>query len=114
MSPITTHILDVSRGKPAAGVHVALARRDDEKQFADLAHGVTDTDGRLRDLLKDAEALRPGVYRLTFDTGAYYAQSGVEGFYPEVAIVFEIREAAEHYHVPLLLSPFGYSTYRGS
>jgi 5-hydroxyisourate hydrolase len=114
MSPITTHILDISRGKPAAGVHVTLARRDEEKQFDDLAHGVTDADGRVRDLLKDGEAIRPGVYRLTFQTGAYYAGSGVEGFYPEVSIVFEIREAAEHYHVPLLLSPFGYSTYRGS
>lgn len=114
MSPITTHILDVSRGKPAPGVHVALARRDEEKQFADLAHGVTDADGRVRDLLEDSEAIRPGVYKLTFDTGAYYAQSGVEGFYPEVVIIFEIREATEHHHVPLLLSPFGYSTYRGS
>jgi 5-hydroxyisourate hydrolase len=114
MSAITTHVLDTSRGRPAAGVHITLARRDEEKQFNDIAHGVTDEDGRLRDLLpKDSPPL-PGVYRLIFETGAYYAQVGVEGFYPEVVVIFEIREAGQHYHVPLLLNPFGYSTYRGS
>jgi 5-hydroxyisourate hydrolase len=97
---ITTHVLDVARGRPAAGVPVRLERGGET--LADLA---TDADGRAR-LTEDAAA---GRYRLTFDTGAYQA-----GFYPEVSVVFEITEAGEHHHVPLLLSPFGYSTYRGS
>ena len=109
MSGITTHVLDTSRGRPAAGVGVRL-----EHGGAELAHGRTDADGRLRDLLPDGMPLQPGVYRLVFDTGAYFREAGVEAFYPHVSIDFEIRDAAQHYHVPLLLNPFGYSTYRGS
>jgi 5-hydroxyisourate hydrolase len=114
MSPITTHVLDTSRGRPAAGIHVVLSRRDDEGSFAEIGRGVTDDDGRLKSLLADDHTLSPGVYRIVFQTGAYYAETGVEGFYPEAVIVFEVRGASEHYHVPLLLSPWGYSTYRGS
>ena len=113
MSAITTHILDTSRGRPAGGVRVVL-----EVQTGDgwdtLGQGSTDADGRLRELLPAEFDLRTGVYRLTFHTGDYFAAGRVESFYPEVALSFVVTDAAAHYHVPLLLSPFGYSTYRGS
>jgi 5-hydroxyisourate hydrolase len=108
MSAITTHVLDTARGRPAAGVAVAL-----ERGGTVLARGATDPDGRLRDLLPDGP-LEPGRYRLVFDTEGYFAAEGTEAFYPEVSVVFRVREGGEHFHVPLLLSPFGYSTYRGS
>lgn len=114
MSPITTHVLDTSIGRPAAGVHIVLERREAEGSYGELGRGVTDADGRLKTLLPDSVTLEPGVYRMTFETGGYYAERGVEGFYPEIIIVFELREPKEHYHVPVLLSPWGYSTYRGS
>jgi 5-hydroxyisourate hydrolase len=112
MSAITTHVLDTTRGRPAAGVPVRLDRRDGD-HYAQVGAGATDGDGRLRTLLAPG-ALTPGVYRITFDTGAYFAALGTSGFYPEVNIVFTVRSGDEHYHVPLLLNPFGYSTYRGS
>jgi len=114
MSPITTHVLDTSLGRPAGGIHIALYRRDDEGSFTEIGRGVTDDDGRLKTLLPDGHSLVAGVYKIIFQTGAYFAQLGVEGFYPEAPIVFEVRAATEHYHVPLLLNPWGYSTYRGS
>jgi 5-hydroxyisourate hydrolase len=114
MSAITTHVLDTGRGLPAMGVAVLLERADEAGQMQTLARGVTDSDGRLRDLLPEDEALEPGTYRLSFDTGGYFTATSVEGFYPEVSIVFSAREGETHYHVPLLLSPYGYSTYRGS
>lgn len=113
MNSITTHVLDVSRGRPAAGVSVALEVGTNEG-WRRLGAGRTDADGRLKNLLPAGEPLAAATYRLTFDTGAYFAAQGIVGFYPEVVIVFEVREPSEHYHVPLLLSPFGYSTYRGS
>jgi 5-hydroxyisourate hydrolase len=109
MSAITTHVLDTSRGRPAAGVPVRLEQAD-----AVLGSGVTDADGRLRTLLPADRPLAPGVYRLVFDTGAYFGEQEMEAFYPHVAIDFQVLDGAQHYHVPLLLSPFGYSTYRGS
>jgi 5-hydroxyisourate hydrolase len=114
MSAITTHILDTARGRPAEGVPVLLERRDEGGAWQTLGRGETDADGRLRTLTAEGATLARGVYRLTFDTGAYFSTQGVEGFYPEASVVFEVRGAREHYHVPLLLSPFGYSTYRGS
>ena len=107
MSGITTHVLDTARGRPAAGVPVVLERLDGET-WRRCGGGVTDADGRARQLLD--EPLAAATYRLTFDTGAYYP----DGFYPHVTICFVVRDAAQHHHVPLLLSPFGYSTYRGS
>lgn len=101
MAGITTHVLDTAKGKPAAGVHLHL-QRGDETLFV----GETDADGRAR-LLDRAEA---GTYQLTFNTGAY----NPDGFFPLATIVFRIENADQHYHVPLLLSPFGYATYRGS
>jgi 5-hydroxyisourate hydrolase len=109
MSAITTHVLDTSRGRPAAGVPVRL-----EHAGGVLGSGATDADGRLRDLLPPDAPLAAGVYRLVFDTGVYFRAQGTEGFYPHVAIDFEVRDGAQHYHVPLLLNPFGFSTYRGS
>ena len=114
MSAITTHVLDTSRGRPAAGVPVALARLSADGSPSVLAHGVTDADGRLRDLLPDGAAIDPGTYRLTFDVGAYFGEHEVAAFYPHVTIDFHVRDGGQHHHVPLLLSPFGYSTYRGS
>ena len=108
-SPITTHVLDTARGRPAAGIAVTLARQSDDGAWTDLTRSETNADGRIGDLLD--RALRPGVYRLIFETGAYL---GDGAFYPEVAVVFEVADPDEHYHVPLLLSPYGYSTYRGS
>jgi len=105
VSGITTHVLDTSRGRPAAGVPVVLERAVNSG-WETVGSGTTDTDGRARDLL--SSALEAGRYRLTFDTGAY------SHFYPEVTITFVVDGGEDHYHVPLLLSPFGYSTYRGS
>ncbi len=113
MSNITTHVLDTSRGRPAAGVRVTL-EQPEGGGWRVLGRGTTDADGRLKDLLPAGRALSEGTHRLTFDTAGYFAVRGVESFYPSVQIVFVVRDGAEHYHVPLLLSPYGYSTYRGS
>jgi 5-hydroxyisourate hydrolase len=105
---ITTHVLDTSRGRPAAGIAITLFFQTPDG-WREVGRGKTDADGRLRDLTKPGP-LDTGNYRITFDTGAYFP----EGFYPEASVVFSIRDGAAHYHVPLLVSPFGYSTYRGS
>jgi 5-hydroxyisourate hydrolase len=109
MSALTTHVLDTSSGRPAAEVGVRLERREGGA-WALLSEKRTDADGRVRDLL---DRVQPGVYRLTFDTGGYFRRRGLTTFFPEAAVTFEVRDAA-HHHVPLLLSPFGFSTYRGS
>ncbi|HZT59281.1 MAG TPA: hydroxyisourate hydrolase [Pyrinomonadaceae bacterium] len=114
MSAITTHVLDTSAGRPASGVPVTLETRGEGGDWRLLGRGATDADGRLRDLLPDDFDLKAGAYRLTFDAGDYFARAGVEGFYAEVVVAFVVRDAGAHYHVPLLLSPFGYTTYRGS
>lgn len=110
---ISTHVLDISRGRPAAGVPVTLERLGTGDPVP-LGCATTDADGRARSLLADGAVIQPGIYRLTFETGAYLRSSGGDGFYPSVAVVFEVRQADQHYHLPLLLSPFGYTTYRGS
>ena len=114
MSAITTHVLDTSRGKPAAGVAVRLEALTAEGTGTVLGRGVTDADGRLRTLLPEGTPLTVGTYRLVFETGSYFGERETASFYPRVTIDFEVRDAGQHYHVPLLLSPFGYSTYRGS
>ena len=111
MSTLSTHLLDAVSGLPAAGVRVALDRRDGDG-WQPLGEQVTDDDGRVRDLAPGG--LGVGVHRLSFATGQYFAATGQSGFYPEVSVVFEVTELGRHYHVPLLLSPFAYSTYRGS
>jgi 5-hydroxyisourate hydrolase len=114
MSAITTHVLDTARGRPAAGLNVFLERRAEDGKWDQVGRGHTDNDGRLRALYPATEALRPGIYRLTFDTQKYFETEDIESFYPEVVVVFETASGETHYHVPLLLSPFGFSTYRGT
>jgi 5-hydroxyisourate hydrolase len=114
MSAITTHVLDISRGSPASGVPVVLEFQSADGNWQPLGKGTTDADGRLHDLLSPEKPLAIGTYRLTFDTETYFRAHNVEGFYPFVQVVFSILDVDEHFHVPLLLSPYGYSTYRGS
>lgn len=109
MSTISTHVLDTSLGKPAAGIRVTL-RHDGSL----LGSGETDADGRVRNLLESGSDLKEGDYTLTFAVADYFMSAKRDSFYGDIAINFRIASAAEHYHVPLLLSPFGYSTYRGS
>jgi 5-hydroxyisourate hydrolase len=111
MSAITTHVLDTSLGRPAGGVTVTLEYLSEEG-WKWLGGGRTDDDGRVRDLF--GNEVVPGTYRLTFDTASYFAASRTEGFFPLVQLVFQVRDSSRDHHVPLLLSPFGYSTYRGS
>ncbi len=113
MSGITTHVLDTSRGRPASGVPVLLEIREDDG-WKEIGRSHTDEDGRARQLLPAGSALTPGIYRLTFGIETYFREQEIEGFYPEASIVFHVRDAHQHHHVPLLLSPYGYSTYRGS
>ena len=123
---LSTHVLDATSGRPAAGVPVRLERRGPDG-WSPAGAGQTDADGRLRvaggaegrDSGQESTAgsgrgFEPGVYRITFGTGTYFTARGVPSFYPEVTITFEITARDEHYHVPLLLSPYAYSTYRGS
>lgn len=112
-SPITTHVLDTAAGAPATGVAVVLKRLGDDGRWHQIAEGVTNDDGRLSDLLAP-DTLLDGRYRLSFATGEYFQRRSQPTFYPQVSVEFQVIEAEEHYHVPLLLSPFGYSTYRGS
>lgn len=111
---ITTHVLDVAAGKPAANVGVTLEQLDAYGQSRVVGAGRTDEDGRARDLLAEGFVVEAGRYRISFDVGAYFTVTGRETFYPYVSVTFEVRDAAQHYHVPLLVSPYGYSTYRGS
>jgi 5-hydroxyisourate hydrolase len=110
---VSTHILDAVAGRPAAGVSVALTMRDAAGSWLPVEEGVTDADGRIRFAAETVS----GAYRLTFATGLYFSDVGRVGFYPEVVITFStvtLDDVPGHYHVPLLLSPYSYSTYRGS
>ena len=111
MSHVTTHVLDTGSGRPAADVPVTLHRLDVDR-WVQIAVGTTDADGRIKQLGPDR--LPTGTYRLAFDTGRYFAASSTATFFPEVTLTFGVVESEAHYHVPLLLSPFAYSTYRGS
>ena len=113
MSKITTHILDTSRGKPAAGVDVVLERAGGGGAWTRLGSARTDANGRIADF-PGAGALMSGPHRLRFDVAAYFAGLRAEAFFTTIEIVFEVRAPGEHHHVPLLVSPFGYTTYRGS
>jgi 5-hydroxyisourate hydrolase len=112
MSPLTSHVLDTAAGTPARGLAVRLDVLE-PVGWRTLAERVTDDDGRVRDLLPPG-ALEARTYRLTFETGAYLRATGRPVFYPRVEVVFDVAAPAGHHHIPLLLSPFGYSTYRGS
>ncbi len=110
---ITTHVLDIAKGAPARGVRVKL-----ERVAADgwelVGEGETDMDGRVASLVAPDVALIPSTYRLTFDTHSYARKNLFECFFPEVQLVFDVKDSSQNYHVPLLFSPYGYSTYRGS
>jgi 5-hydroxyisourate hydrolase len=113
VSPITSHALDLTLGRPARQLPLRLDSLDECGNWRTLAHAVTDEAGRVNELLHDGP-IASGTYRLTFDTRTYLEATGQPVFYPQVDIVFHIEQESEHYHIPLLLSPFGYSTYRGS
>ena len=113
MSTITTHVLDITRGLPAQGVRIEL-EQNQGGDWLTLSSGVTDGDGRLTNLLPRESTLRPGLYRLRFLTGEYFSRLGITALHPLIEIVFDARDEGAHYHIPLLLSPHAYSTYRGS
>jgi 5-hydroxyisourate hydrolase len=113
MSAITTHVLDTSRGQPASGVRVALDALEGG-DWRRLGAAETDADGRVRTLLPADTPLTPGVYRLTFDTAPYFEVRNLPTIYPAVVVLVRTEPGHAHYHVPLLISPFGYTTYRGS
>lgn len=114
MSGITTHVLDISIGRPAAGVLVRLDRQTDAGGWEPVGSQATDSDGRARGLTPEGQSLTAAAYRLSFDVGSYFGDKNVDSFYTDVTITFTVKDPSQHYHVPLLLSPFGYSTYRGS
>lgn len=113
MSPITTHVLDTAKGCPAQGLTITLKQQSSDGSYRTLAQGKTNSDGRITDLLQP-NSLVVGTYQMHFDTGGYFRDNQNEGFYPEATITFTIKNTTEHYHIPLLLSPYGYTTYRGS
>lgn len=112
MSQITTHVLDTAAGKPGNDISIML-QQSHAHGYATIAQGITNKDGRIADLLPPDKKLQPGIYKLVFETGIYYSAKSVRTFYPLVEIQFMISDDS-HYHIPLLISPFGYSTYRGS
>jgi 5-hydroxyisourate hydrolase len=114
MKRISTHILDLARGKQAADVPVRLERQEDSGGWRPLASTSTDHDGRCGQLLPETEDLSEGLYRLAFDTASYYASQKTETLYPVIEITFRVRKGESQFHIPLLLSPNGYTTYRGS
>jgi len=114
MSTISTHILDTSRGAPANGVAVCLEMQNTDESWTELSHAWTDSDGRVKPFFLVSQQVSDGVYRLVFDTEPYFSSLNINCFYPQVSIVFKVDDPAQHYHVPLLISPYGYSTYRGS
>jgi 5-hydroxyisourate hydrolase len=113
VSGISTHILDISRGRPAGGLQVKLEQSDGD-DWHEIATQITDDDGRVKQLLPVHKPLEKGKYRLTFHTQAYFDTRGVEGLYPVVQVTITVANSAGHYHIPLLLTANGYSTYRGS
>ena len=112
MSQITTHVLDTSKGQPAIGIEI-IFQASATGSWEEMGRGITDGDGRISDLLPANQVIAPGKYRLVFKTGVYFSSQNTKTFYPQVTIEFETTDSS-HYHVPLLLNPFGYSTYRGS
>jgi len=113
MTQITSHILDTSRGLPAQGVFITLAQQQDEN-WVTLGSAKTNDDGRVSDFIGNDKVLAAGVYKLTFSLSDYYERLNTDSFYPYADVIFKVTGDGQHYHVPLLLNPFGYSTYRGS
>lgn len=113
-SRISTHVLDIAQGRPAQGIPVTLEGQGLAGSWKVLGRSRTDTDGRSDDLYPTNLRLQGGIYRLTFEVSTYFRSQNVMSFYPEVVVIFTLRDVTQPYHIPLLLSPFGYSTYRGS
>ncbi len=113
MKRISTHILDLVQGKPAADVPVRLEKQNSAGNWRLLTSTRTDEQGRCQQLLPDGEDLSSGIYRMTFDTASYFAAQKIDALYPVVEVTFQVREGDSHFHIPLLLSPNGYTTYRG-
>ncbi|PWT94591.1 MAG: hydroxyisourate hydrolase [Blastocatellia bacterium] len=114
MATISTHILDTSSGAPASGVAVCLEVQNNDESWQELSHAWTDQDGRVKPFFLVEQPVGEGSYRLVFDTEPYYSSLSLDCFYPQVTVAFKITDSSQHYHVPLLISPYGYSTYRGS
>ena len=114
MATLSTHVLDTSRGRPAAGITIRLETLNAGEGWTPLSEAATDDDGRVKHFVLNEANLGPGTYRLVFSVEKYFKELNQQTFYPEVSVAFLIEPGAEHYHVPLLISPFGYSTYRGS
>ena len=114
MKRISTHVLDMNRGKPAQHVPVRLERQLDSGHWILIANSHTDADGRCAQLLPEGASLEPGNYRLAFDIGSYQSGNRIETLYPIIEITFSVRQGESHFHLPILLSPHGYTTYRGS
>ena len=114
MNTLSTHVLDTSVGKPAEGIAIVLEVQEPDGRWKQLAQGTTNADGRVADFLGKSQPVPQGLYRMSFATAAYFQRRQTKSFYPYVHVTFELTSEAEHYHVPLLLSPFGFSTYRGS
>ncbi|MCB9230657.1 MAG: hydroxyisourate hydrolase [Bacteroidia bacterium] len=113
MITISTHVLDTSSGKPGAGIETLLRYQSAKGEWIEIAKGVTNADGRIPGFIPEGTHLEKGVYRMLFQSGTYFSNQGIKTFYPYVMITFEISDES-HYHIPLLLSPFGFTTYRGS
>ena len=114
MSKVTSHVLDTTVGRPAEGVSVLLENETGPQTWVPVGDAVSDSEGRVANMVPASLTLRAGKYRLSFDTGPYYAEKGLRAFYPEVCVTFQIHDPEQQYHLPLLISRFGYTTYRGS
>ncbi len=112
-NPISVHVLNLKSGTPSEGVTVVLDKKEGDK-WVKLSSAVTSRDGRINALYPDGKEMQPGDYRVTFETGKYYADHNEDTFFSEIPVIIHVSKAGEHYHVPLLLSQYGYSTYRGS
>lgn len=112
-NPLSVHVLDLQTGQPGAGIRVTLEQRDGD-QWRALANGVTDAQGRIGALFPPAAEMRAGDYRIVFETGEHFARQGKDSFFARIPVEFRVAATGQHYHIPLLLSPYGYSTYRGN
>ncbi len=113
-NPLSVHVLDLQSGQPSPGVTVDLERQNGQGSWAKLGSAVTDAQGRIRDFFPSQAQWSAGQYRVVFRTGEFYAERKQATFFPEVPVVFKVDDASQHYHIPLLLSPYGFSTYRGN
>ncbi len=112
-NPLSVHVLNLETGVPSAGIEVTLEQHSGN-QWQPLGQGVTNEQGRIAGLYPEQRTFAPGEYRVVFKTGDYYRKVGHETFFPEIPVIFEVKNTEQHYHIPLLLSPYGFSTYRGS